>query len=299
MSDSGLGSSIRRGRAILRASWKTLRQNPRLAWFPVLSGLLVSCFVGVAGLLAYLGQESELASMMGDMARRAATVGGLVAYGVGHVLSVSIGVAMTHAALESLAGRPWTLRQAFALARQRRRAVITFAVVRATVGRLLATKTSKDGKRRQKSPGVIKKLARAAWWAATYLVLPVIAREGKGGLAAIERSAKLFRETWRDALVARFAVAWLWVPAVIVAAMPVALLAALGVREPPVLAGAVLVPALVLLVLGLLLHTLDGIYRAALYTYASEGVVPDTFDAPDLDAIWHAPEQRPSRDEPE
>jgi hypothetical protein len=55
----------------------------------------------------------------------------------------------------------------------------------------------------------------------------------------------------------------------------------------------------VLLVLGLLLHTLDGIYRAALYTYASEGVVPDTFDAPDLDAIWHAPEQRPSGDEPE
>lgn len=30
---------MRRSRAIVRAAFETLRKNPRLAWFPVLSGL--------------------------------------------------------------------------------------------------------------------------------------------------------------------------------------------------------------------------------------------------------------------
>lgn len=32
--------------------------------------------------------------------------------------------------------------------------------------------------------------------------------------------------------------------------------------------------------------TLQAIYRAALYIFAAEGVVPDDFDTPEMHAVW-------------
>ena len=75
----------------------------------------------------------------------------------------------------------------------------------------------------------------------------------------------------------------------VVVVAPLALLAALGVREPAVLVPLVVLAGVVLAAFGLMLHTLDGIYRAALYTYASEGVVPEAFAGEDLQEIWQVP----------
>ena len=38
------------------------------------------------------------------------------------------------------------------------------------------------------------------------------------------------------------------------------------------------------------LGTLEAIYRAALYVFAAEGVVPDAFSTPALDDIWRVKE---------
>lgn len=283
--------SIRRSRAILRAAWATLRRNPRLAWFPVLSGL--GLLLTTAGSAAIVGFGSMLADEP-EISTRAGSVAAMFFYVASQLITVGVGVAMTHAALEALAGREWSVRGSLAVARGKRGTIVSFAVIRATVGRLLAserTRKGKDGRkrRRRKRPSFFNKVARFAWWAATYLVLPVIARENRGGFGAIKRSAQLFRETWHETLVARFALGWFWVPAVVVIAAPVVLLAALGVREPAVLVPVVVLAGLVLAAFGLTLHTLDGIYRAALYTYASEGVVPEAFAGEELQEIWEVP----------
>lgn len=283
--------SIRRSRAILRAAWTTLRRNPRLAWFPVLSAL--GLLITTAGSAAIVGFGSMLADEP-EISKRAGSVAAAFFYVVSQLITVGIGVAMTHAALEALAGREWSVRGSLAIARGKRGTILSFAVIRATVGRLLAserTRKSKDGRkrRRRQRPSFFKKAARFAWWAATYLVLPVIAKENRGGFGAIKRSAQLFRETWHETLVARFAIGWFWVPAMFVAVAPVVLLAALGVRDPAVLVPVAVLAGLVLAAFGLMLHTLDGIYRAALYTYASEGVIPEAFAGEDLQEIWEVP----------
>ena len=283
--------SIRRSRAILRAAWATLRRNPRLAWFPVLSAL--GLLLTTAGSAAIVGFGSMLAEEP-EISARAGSVAAAFFYVASQLITVGIGVAMTHAALEALAGREWSVRGSLAIARGKRGAIVSFAVIRATVGRLLAsdhTRKGKDGKkrRRRQRPSFFKRAARFAWWAATYLVLPVIARENRGGFGAIKRSAQLFRETWHETLVARFAIGWFWVPAMFVTVAPIVLLAALGVREPAVLVPLVALAGILLAAFGLMLHTLDQIYRAALYTYASEGVVPEAFSGEDLQEIWEVP----------
>ena len=301
--------TIRRSRAILRAAFKALRANPRLAWFPVLSALgmvalLLSgaAIVGVGTLVAgeSVAQLGPLWAMLGDpnpdaetAVVRAMSIGGIVFY-VGHnLLMIAVGVAMTHASLEALAGRPWTVRGSLRVASRRRRSIATFAIIQATVGHLLGMggRRGRGGGRR--SPGLLSRLAQFAWWAATYLVLPVIAREGRSGVGAIERSAKLLRETWKETLIARLALGWLWTPAVILAAIPAVTCVAVGLRQPAVLMAAVLIPLLGLVAFGLLIHTLEGIYRAALYSYATEGVVPAVFDDDELDEIWEVRGQSP------
>ena len=274
---------MRRSRAIVRAAFETLRRNPRLVWFPVLAGLgalvLLGLGAAIAGLGA-LGPDPEAST------RRAMSVAGIVVYVGGHLLTVATGVAMTHAALEALAGRPWTVSEAYAVASRRRRAVASFAIVAATVAHVLRGGGGRG--RRRKGPGLLRRLAGVAWWAATYLALPVIAREDRSGLGAIERSATLVRSTWKEVALARLTLWWAWIPVVVVAAIPLVACAVLGVREPEILVPAAVVPLLGIGLFGLFVRTLDGIYRAALYTYATEGVVPELFDDEDLAAIWQA-----------
>lgn len=302
--------SIRRSRAILRAAFTALKDNPRLAWFPVLSaigslGLLAMCGA-IAAIGAAVGGErlADLGGLWalvadadpdGDAAiTRAMSVGGMVFYVGNHLLVIAMGVAMTHAALEALAGRPWTVRDSLRIASRRRRSIATFAIIQATVGHLLGlgpgrsrSRSRRRGRKRRRSPGLLARLGHVAWTAMTYLVLPVIAREG-GGVRAIQRSAALFRKTWGEALLARVTLGWVWVPAVVIGAIPIAISVGLGVREPAVLVVAIVVPLLGLGVLGLVLYTLERIYRAALYTYATEGVIPEAFAGQALNEIWEA-----------
>ncbi len=271
---------------------QTLRRNPRLAWFPILSGIGAIGLLVVAGGLLALGSWVDAVGVAeppsGQL--RAAGVVGLVLGAFGHVWMIYSGVAMTDAALHALAGRGWTVTGSFRVARSRRRAIVTYALLSATVSHLLRgrTKRERKGRRRKRKPGMLRQLAGMAWSAATYLVLPVIAREGRGGLGAVERSASLLRTTWKEIAVARLTLWWVWLPGMLVGAAPLLLCAVLGVREPVILGLAAAWLSLGCLALGLLVRTLDGIYRAALYTYATEGVVPDTFAGDALDDIWEA-----------
>ena len=298
-------NSVRRSRAILRASAWTLRQNPTLLWFPILSALALGAMGVACGSIAVVAREiaahpvADLGSIWSLLANadpnpevtlgRGATVGGVVAYLGSHLVMIYTGVAMSHASLEALAGRQWTVGEAFARARSRRGAIGTYALIRATVSRLLADRRERGKRGKRRRPGPLRKLARFSWWAATYLVLPVLAREDRGGFGAIERSASLFKETWKETFVARLALGWVWGPVFILLGLPLLVCLALGVKEEAVFIAAAAVPIVGLGFFSLVLHTLHVIYRAALYTFATEGVVPEPFAVEDLDDVWSVP----------
>jgi hypothetical protein len=266
-----------------------------LLWFPVLTSCALIVLVMVAFAIAGLGQVlgpapfSELPTPWslwadppepGAVARRSVLVGGPVLLLGSQLVATAGAVALTHAALESLAGRAWTFGGALARLRERRGKVVGYAILQATVGGWLA-------RRRRGREGVGRvgrKLVGTAWWAATYLAIPVITREGKGPLEAVERSTRLLRGTWKETFLGRLGIGWVWSVAGLGSALLVALVLVAGGRPSPLVV--VLLPALLLGGVGLLLHTLDVIYRAALYTFATEGVIPEPFDAEELQEIW-------------
>jgi Family of unknown function (DUF6159) len=293
-------SSRRRSRAILRAAWQTLRRNPRLLWFSALLGVASLVLTSIGATLGWLGlQAVPWLADHGFAEPPEPSLSGRAAIGVGlflwfgaHLLAPYFGVALSSATLEALASRPFRIRSCLREANRRLGGIATFAVLDASVGAFLARMrggSSAQGRRRSRGSPLAAKLLGFAWRSATYLVVPVLSRESKGGLAALGRSTALMRQTWREAFVGRLVLGWVLWPAALLALGALTVLVMLGVSPlgQPVLFGVTAGLSVIAWVgLAVIAHTLDTIYRCALYVFATEGVVPEPFADPDLDEIW-------------
>ncbi len=292
-------------RAILRASFHTLRANPRLLWFPVVTLLGAVFAVGFGATLAWvssqiaadptvdLGPWSLLFTSEppegGDVAARGVAAGGFLTVVLMHLWSLICAVSLSRATMDALAGRAWTFRGATSTATNRLTAIATVAVAQAGVGRLL-------GRRKQSNTTkgfigsllgrVTTSVLEMAWWAVTYLVVPVLAKEKCNGISALRRSGKLFKKTWKEAFIGRLALGWVWAGFGALAIVPFAACIALGVQDPRWLLGALVGPGAIALFGVVFIRTLDMIYRTALYVFATEGVVPEPFDQPDLHEVF-------------
>jgi hypothetical protein len=281
---------------ILRVAFKAIRLHPRLLLFPLISGALGIVLIGLAAIfsLAIPGEVvgADLGCLLSifadphatDTSTRiragiASTV--FVGYGVGLVAMIcSVGLA--RAAMEAMAGREFTVRDQLRHAFRRLPAIATVFVLGTWIrGRM---KGGKGGRR-----GLAKAFLEMAWWAVSYLVVPVLAREDKGGFESLFRSAKLFRDTWKEAFIGRVAVGWLTLPFLGLVGLSIGGCVWLGVEDPRILLVAIAIPITVGGLGALLLTTLDTVYRTALYVFATEGVVPEPFDDPALHDIWEVP----------
>jgi Ca2+/Na+ antiporter len=258
-----------------RASTRVLRRHPLLAWFPIFSLFaLVAFFVLVGPIL--------------DGEPRWLTILGLLF--VAHLVHVFFSVALTHEALKALRGDAPSVASGLATATSRMPSIVTFTVVTSTFGFLLALL----GRSRSIAVQIARAVIGTAWSLATYLAIPVMVQERRGGLPSLRRSGILFRRTWGETALSevgiRVLTARIAFVLVIVALVLVKLLA-------DSLFALLLVMALSIAVIGLI-GALEAIYRAALYVFASEGVVPEPFGGPELDAIWHVKPADPPPPEP-
>ena len=282
-----------RSRAITSASLATLRSHPRLFAFPLLAFFAHVTYAAMWATLFGLRVNPELTGIDMEIwgAGRhgadsdhgaAGPMAGLLAYCGFQLITVASAVALSHAALEALAGRPWSVGAAFQRVRSRQRAIAAYAVIRATAGWVLRS----GGSRRGRGLRAIRGLGRWAWWALTYLTVPVLAREERGAVASIERSAALLRLTWKEGSFERWSIRWLWVPLGLACGLPLLVGAGAGVEDGLAWFVLILLSSSCFGLGGVAIATLDGIYRSALYVFATEGVVPEPFDDPDLHTLW-------------
>jgi hypothetical protein len=254
------------GKQLLRASLALFRENRRMLWLPVLSGVLTALtFLVVTGLVGI-----PLLWSHGHAAWDVLVVfPGLVA---ANFVAVFFNVALVFAANEQIEGREVDVARAMHLAWQRRRVVFTWALVSATVGMLIQAVEQRLGILGR----VLGVLGGLAWAVATFMVIPVLAFEDLGPLGALKESSHLLRTTFgsiaRGAL--RFGLlfgAWL-------------LLALAVVVVGVVLAGSgAVVPGVVVAVAGVVGIFVVSMYVAAagmymrtiLYRYATGKPLPD------------------------
>lgn len=267
---------IGRSYRLFKESLAVLRQDKEILVFPLLSGLV--------GLLAMasmtfggwaLGLFAQLAGGSGEQTPVLGYVLLFVWYVVTWTITLYFNVATIACARIRLEGGDPVVADGFKAANGNLGSILIWAVVSATVGLVLQVIAD-----RFKLVGVIlQKLLGAVWSVATFFIVPVLIFEKKPLGDSVKRSTEIVRKSWGEALAGSAGMGLfgflLALPAL---ALPVLLGMAFG--GTGVVAGLV-VMVVYWLFLATVFSALSGIFRTALYLYATAGTAPAGF-SPEL-----------------
>jgi hypothetical protein len=267
--------TIQRSYALFRESLSILAQDKEILIFPFLSGILT--IVAFAS-IAFAGFTSGIYRELGGRNNPLAYAVLFVWYFVSWFIVLFFNVAVIHCASIRLRGGDPTISDGFNASMQHLGRIVAWALVSATVGVILRI-ISERGKIIAK---IMVSLVGAAWSIATYFIVPVMIFERRTLRDSVTQSTSLVVKTWGETLTAAagigvftmlLALAGLVVPIALLFVSPYAALVGLGV-------------AIVYWIgLSIVTAALSGIFRTALYLYATEGRIPPGFSP---DYVQHA-----------
>ncbi|MDE2860992.1 MAG: DUF6159 family protein [Chloroflexota bacterium] len=271
--------TIGRSFRLLKLCLHVLAVDKELILFPVFSSigviLVTLSFLGVSFGIGAFERLDEGTSSVADYALLFAF------YVASYFIIIFFNSALVFAAHERLAGGDPNIRSGLNGAFHRVITILKWAVIAATVGlilRILAGQARERGGIIGIIGHIVVQLLGAAWTMVTFFVVPLIVIEHLSLGDAFKKSLSMLRRTWGEQIVANFGlgIAGLLVGlvAVLVCVALIALLSLLGTFG--IVLGIVISIAL-LVGVALVFATLDGIFKAALYNYASDGQVPTLF----------------------
>lgn len=284
---------------LMKHSLGVIRANPRLALFPVVSGVCITALalfflaplivmaLGSAGVQALLhgmrwpADGEKLKEVFGWMFYTY----GAVIYVVSLFAAAFFNVAFYNEILRALAGEPVSVRNGLKFAGSRVRAIAAWSLLAGTVGLLIRAVEERMGWLGK----IVMAFVGIAWSVAAVFAIPVIVRNGETNpFTVLRASAGTLKQTWGESLTGFVGIK--------LAGLVVALAMILGVAVVAVAAilthsAWVAVPIAMLWLLGIfaaafLIGLATHVYRCALYVYASEGVVPEPYTAEMMDAGW-------------
>ena len=271
------GGRISRGWKLAKTSWAVLRSDRSLMAFPV-----ISVIAGV-GALALIITPGVLASAASHGSNVPLIVCGVLAAYVLTFIAIFFQVALAACASRGLDGHDTTVGEGVRAAASKLGPIAGWTAVQATVGLILNAIQSDDNV----VGTIISVVVNVAWSVITFFVVPVIALEGLGPIAAIKRSAGVVRARWGEGVVGSAAIGGV---IFLVAFIPAIALGAGGfaaMNAAPAAGVALLVLAGIVLVVAMLVgSTLNAIFRVALYRFATAGEAVGGFDAGQLESAF-------------
>ncbi|MBP2182821.1 DUF6159 family protein [Amycolatopsis magusensis] len=241
---------------MFKASWRVLRTQPRIAGFPVLSGLTVLLVAA-----AFLTPALFAAQRPGML--------GWVLLAAGCLLAITMVTTFFKAALISqadvaLRGERARIGSGLVAAGRRWPGLLAWSVLTLTVSAVLrAIEDRMDFALR-----FLGALADIGWNLIAYLVLPVLTLEGMRLRDAPKRSAELLRRTWGENIAGYAGLSLL---GMVASATGVAAVIGLGslIGGRATLYVCLLLSLVWVLLVAVVVATLNGIYQTALYRFAT------------------------------
>lgn len=291
-----MAGRIARGWELFKQSWSVLSLDKELLIFPVLS--TIACVLVAASFAVPVLAIPELRNAVFQAAQEEPANGGFQAQ-AGGAISAVVGflfyfanffvivffnTALVSAALIRFRGGNPTVGDGLRAAGARLPQIFAWALLAATVGIILRTleeRLSFLGR-------LIVGLIGVGWAVVTYLVVPTLAAEGLGPVAAVKRSAQLIRKTWGEALVGQLSlgiVGFLLVLPTILFVIGSIFAGAYFESVWPVAIGiglAVLYGVLA----SIITSAVQQIFLAAVYLYAAEGQTPAGFSQELLESAF-------------
>ena len=252
---------------LVKASWGVLLADKELAIFPIIS--FFASMIVVATFLLPMLFAGVFDAIFAGGAQVLGFVVGFAFYIFLYFVTFFFNSALVGAAMIRLEGGDPTVGDGLRIAFQHIGAIFGYAVIAATVGMILKAISERAGFIGQIVIGVIG----FVWNVATFLVVPVLVMEKVGPVDGVKRSAELLKKTWGEQIVGNFSIGLIFgllIFGVILAS--VALVVATAVAGLTWLAvGLALAGLLALIILGLISSSLNGIFTAAVYQYATTG----------------------------
>lgn len=295
-----LAQKLQNSWELMKSSLRVIRDNPRLALFPVVSFLctillalfflapLIVLRAGHPGVVAWIenyGWESGGAKQFQQAFGWLFYTYGGVIYLVSLFVAAFFNVAFYHEILRALSGEPVSVGNGLRFAQGRLGAILMWSLLAGTVGLIIRAIEERLGWLGK----IMMGLVGTVWSVAAVFAIPVIIRRpDTNPLAVLRDSAATLKKTWGESLVGFVglqlggaAIMFLTIIFVVVEVLAFAVLQQVWIM----IAGGVLWLAAVLAIsffLGIATH----VYRCALYVYASEGVVPQSYTREMMDAGW-------------
>ena len=212
-------SRISNGLNLARSSMTVLNQNRQLLLFPLLSTAALVILIGSFALIAITGERYSILDAASDGSFAAYLVI-FIFYLINYGIVVFFNMALVHCTRMHFHGQSPTVADGLRFSLSRIGVIFSWAVLSATVGLLLNIVEDVLGRVGQ----IISGLLGIAWSVTTFFVVPVLAYENLGPLAAVRRSADIMKKKWGESLAAGFSFGLLQFLAFVVCAIPVAIL---------------------------------------------------------------------------
>ena len=263
--------------AIAKRSWAVLKSDKTLAWFPVLSALgSMIVVVVLGGLIALMGIDS---SSTGDSLAPIGWVLIVVGYLALAMVQTYFLAALVAGADMRLRGNDSSVRAGLDIANSRLHRLLPWAIVTATVTMVLQAIEERFGIVGR----IVAGLVGMAWNLLTFLVVPILVLEDLAVRPALTRSKDLFKKTWGENVIGQGGLGLVGFLAMLPGLLLLFVGISLGTAAAIVLGG---IGIVWVLVSSVVVSALGGIYRTALYHFATNGQVPGEFADVDFHAAF-------------
>ena len=287
-----MAGRLSRGWSMAKASFTVLKQYPKLAILPAMSGAIFLLVAGVilASLMPQLGLAHDTTSSIWNWLGEGKSpsiwfyVAGFAVVFVMTAMAIFFNVAMIHCALRAHAGEAPSIRAGLAAAVSLLPQILGWALVTTTIGIVLNMITDALKDYLGFLGGLLGGLLELSWAVITYFVVPVLVTEKVGPITAVKRSAAILRSKWGESLAGEARIGLLGTLFFLLSALIFAGGAALVFSKSAMaLAGL----GVILMTLGVLaaivsmviVQTLSTIFQSGVYIYATTGQVPPSLDS--------------------
>jgi hypothetical protein len=272
---------------LTKKAWGAVRSQTGLAKLPLTGGVLaVVAFVlvGIPG------------ALLADSDDEVAAVGGIVTLAVAAYLAtfvvVYFNVVLAIAADQAMRGENPDVAAARAAARSHLRSIAAWALVSAVFSVLVRAVRHRGG-----VSGFMAAVGADMWTLVTFLVVPILAFERIGPIAAMKRSAAMFHQRWGQQLTGGIVIGGatgLFVLFGVLIAIGGAVLLVAGATTTEVVAGFVIVVVGAVVGIGGAVFggATRGVFGVALYRYIDESRALEPFTTIDLETAV-SPTPRP------
>jgi len=270
------------GWRIGKTSLFTIRENPSLMLFPIISGasliFIILSFFGSGYYLfgeqfaAIADDETVINSMDAILYLLV-----FVFYLINYFVIVFFNVGLVHCAKMILEGRETSVGEGIRYAQTRFGAILGWAILAATVGLILKSIQENAGSFGKIITGIIGMV----WGIATFFVVPVIAYEDVDPIQAVKRSGQIMKEKWGESLGANFSFGLFSLMGLLFVALPLGFL--FGTMINPVMG--IGVGMIVFILIQTIVSAANMVFLAAAYQHVNDEPIGH-FESDILDDVF-------------